>query len=254
MAKGRNLSSAQRGIAFSCCSAFLVSELILMVGAGHYMQNRNTDQSLPKFTIAQLTDFVEEFTGRVGVLVFAIGFIAAALSSQLATPLGATATAESIFFMTDRDDKEEENEEREKLQEVEKQETELESKEENTKQNTRNMKIMKHTTNIVMVGIATVVISTNGKLEGRRILNFILIYKFPVDRILVILVAQVFNGCLLPIFSICLLICINDEQFMGSAPQKGWSNIFLIISVTFTIFLAGNVLVQKVNIPPGQHA
>ena len=169
MAKGRNLSSAQRGIAFSCCSAFLVSELILMVGAGHYMQNRNTDQSLPKFTIAQLTDFVEEFTGPVGVLVFAIGFIAAALSSQLATPLGATATAESIFFMTDRDDKEEEDEEREKLQEVEKQEPELESKEENTKQNTRNMKIMKHTTNIVMVGIATVVISTNGKLEGRRI-------------------------------------------------------------------------------------
>jgi Mn2+/Fe2+ NRAMP family transporter len=64
----------------------------------------------------------------------------------------------------------------------------------------------------------------------------------------VILVAQVFNGCLLPIFSICLLICINDEQFMGSAPQKGWSNVFLVISVTFTIFLAGNVFVQKVNI------
>ena len=24
-----------------------------------------------------------------------------------------------------------------------------------------------------------------------------------------------FNGCLLPFFSICLLLCINDEQFMG---------------------------------------
>merc|ERR1711872_1179013 len=78
-----------------------------------------------------------------------------------------------------------------------------------------------------MVGIATVVISTN------------------VDRILVILVAQVFNGCLLPIFSVCLLLCVNDEQFMLSAPQKGWSNVFLVTSVTFTMFLAGNVLVEK---------
>ena len=73
------------------------------------------------------------------------------------------------------------------------------------------------------------------------------IILFLVDRILVILVAQVFNGCLLPIFSVCLLICINDEKFMGSSPQKGWSNILLVISVTFTIFLAGNVLVQKVD-------
>ena len=36
-----------------------------------------------------------------------------------------------------------------------------------------------------------------------------------MDRLVVILVAQVFNGCLLPFFSICLRLCINDEQFMG---------------------------------------
>ena len=107
MAKGRNLSSAQRGIAFSCCAAFLVSELILMVGAGHYMKSKNTDQPLTRFSIQQLTAFVEEFTGPAGVLVFAIGFIAAALSSQLATPLGATATAESIFFMPEAVDADE---------------------------------------------------------------------------------------------------------------------------------------------------
>ena len=40
-------------------------------------------------------------------------------------------------------------------------------------------------------------------------------FFLPVDRLVVILVAQVFNGCLLPFFSICLLLCINDEQFMG---------------------------------------
>ena len=64
---------------------------------------------------------------------------------------------------------------------------------------------------------------------------------------MVILVAQVFNGCLLPFFSICLLLCINDEQFMGRCPQKGWHNVFLVIGVTITLLLASNVIVQKVS-------
>ena len=57
---------------------------------------------------------------------------------------------------------------------------------------------------------------------------------------------QVFNGVLLPFFSICLLLCINDSQFMGSRPQTGWANGFLIVSVTITLFLASNVLIQKI--------
>ena len=32
---------------------------------------------------------------------------------------------------------------------------------------------------------------------------------------------------------------------MSSSPQKGWANIFLVISVTITLFLASNVIVQK---------
>jgi len=69
---------------------------------------------------------------------------------------------------------------------------------------------------------------------------------FTADRSLVILIAQVFNGCLLPFFSICLLLCLNDPQFMGSSPQKGWANISLIISVTITLFLASNVILGKI--------
>ena len=76
----------------------------------------------------------------------------------------------------------------------------------------------------------------------------IIISVFTVDRIMVILVAQVFNGCLLPIFATCLLICINDQQFMGVSPQKGWSNIFLVVSVTITMLLSSNVLIQKVMV------
>merc|ERR1712200_33346 len=80
----------------------------------------------------------------------------------------------------------------------------------------------------VMVTISTVVIAANA------------------DRSLVILIAQVFNGCLLPFFSICLLLCLNDPQFMAASPQKGWANVFLVVSVTITLFLASNVILSKI--------
>ena len=64
-------------------------------------------------------------------------------------------------------------------------------------------------------------------------------------RVHVILIAQVFNGCLLPFFSILLLVCLNDPQFMAKSPQSAWANCFLFTSVTITLFLASNVFLQK---------
>ena len=66
------------------------------------------------------------------------------------------------------------------------------------------------------------------------------------DRTLVILIAQVFNGCLLPFLSSLLLICINDPQFMGERPQPVWANVLLVVSVMITMFLASNVIIQKI--------
>jgi len=66
------------------------------------------------------------------------------------------------------------------------------------------------------------------------------------DRIFAVLLAQVLNGLLLPILSICLLLCINDTQFMKVSPQPRLSNILLITTVTITMFLAANVISQKV--------
>eukprot|EP00096_Caligus_rogercresseyi_P015468 TRINITY_DN789_c1_g1_i1.p1 TRINITY_DN789_c1_g1~~TRINITY_DN789_c1_g1_i1.p1 ORF type:complete len:180 (+),score=40.89 TRINITY_DN789_c1_g1_i1:261-800(+) len=62
----------------------------------------------------------------------------------------------------------------------------------------------------------------------------------------VILVAQVFNGCLLPFFAICLFLCLNDPKFMSQQPQTWWNNIFLMFSVTITLFLAANVFVHNI--------
>ena len=66
-----------------------------------------------------------------------------------------------------------------------------------------------------------------------------------VGRENIIMVCQVSNGCLLPFFSACLLICLNDPQFMRTSPQKGWANMALIIAVSVTIFLTYNNLSSK---------
>ena len=90
MAKGRKLGSAQRGIAFSTINAMEVSVLIMIVGHGTY-------NSSEAFTVDRLAGLVEEWIGQVGVWIFAMGFVAAALSSMLAVPLGAALTADSVF-------------------------------------------------------------------------------------------------------------------------------------------------------------
>ena len=68
--QGRELSSAQRGIAFSTISAVSVSILILIVGSGFHQEG-----STESFSISQLGDFISEFLGTAGVVIFSLGFI-----------------------------------------------------------------------------------------------------------------------------------------------------------------------------------
>ena len=92
MAEGKQIGGAQRGIAFSTGSALAVSVLILIVGAG-----ANSQVAGGGFKILQLVPVIREQLGEVGVVIFALGFIAAALSSMLTVPLGAALTADSVF-------------------------------------------------------------------------------------------------------------------------------------------------------------
>ena len=70
MAQGKQLASAQRGIAFSTTSAVSVSILILIVGSGFHQEG-----STESFSISQLGDFIAEFLGTTGVVIFSLGFI-----------------------------------------------------------------------------------------------------------------------------------------------------------------------------------
>ena len=105
MAVGKELEPTQRGIAFSTISALEVSVLILIVGAG------TAEENTGGFSIQALSNLIESLIGKVGVYVFAIGFIAAALSSMLAVPLGAALTAESVFSQCREELEEKEEEE-----------------------------------------------------------------------------------------------------------------------------------------------
>ena len=104
MAKGKSLESSQRGIAFSTVSAFEVSALILIVGAGTFDQS----SSGGVFSIQVLSGLIQKYIGEVGVFVFAIGFVAAALSSMLAVPLGAGITVKTVFTRCEEENEEEE--------------------------------------------------------------------------------------------------------------------------------------------------
>ena len=106
MAKGKELESSQRGIAFSTIAAMEVSILILIVGAGSFT-NPEGEQGQHTFSISILSGLIEKYIGNIGVFVFALGFVAAALSSMLTVPLGAGLTVQSVF--SEIEDQEEDN-------------------------------------------------------------------------------------------------------------------------------------------------
>ena len=168
MAKGKELGSARRGIAFSTASALVVSVLILIVGAGYHNWQPEDGEKGEQFSITQLGSFIKQFVGEEGVVVFAIGFIAAALSSMLTVPLGAALTADSVFSdeslasSTDKQDNPNFGHEERQAEQNSSGKTpdQLESGQQETKQ---LPKLVYMGIIFIMVIISTVVISANGK-------------------------------------------------------------------------------------------
>jgi len=300
MAVGKELEPTQRGIAFSTISALEVSVLILIVGAG------TSEETTGGFSIQALSNLIESLIGKAGVYIFAIGFIAAALSSMLAVPLGAALTAESVFSQC-REELDEKEEEEDAATELEnklldhkvvmdmskdeeasssdpaggedsqplKKKTDEETGEEDDEvppmASPEHLTLLPSPYTSLIPGslpamrlqqaalqIAAQVAKKEGKelkklprpaywtiITGMVIISTLVI-ALDAPRVQIILIAQVFNGCLLPFFAICLLLCLNDPQFMSSSPQKAWANIFLVISVSLTLFLTSNVILQKV--------
>merc|ERR1711936_313540 len=236
--------------------------------------------------------------GVIGVSIYSVGFIAAALSSMLTVPLGAALTADSVFSddVNDANDAEADGDtERpgeayavtsdkipvptspskvpmspsksdvnipispptspeKKLLSLSPQSLHTEFQQPETK-DSGSGDLKPSSSQPAELGL-TIENQTEepSKLPrwiylsimfGMVIISLIVI-SANADRTYVILVAQVFNGCLLPFFSTCLLLCLNDQQFMKTSPQPLWANIFLVTSVIITLFLASNVILQKI--------
>ena len=261
MAEGRQLKSAQRGIAFSTFCAFLVSSLILIVGSGDY-GNEIIDEPADEFEIADIAEAVSKFFGTTGVVMYSLGFISAALSSMLTVCLGAALTADSLFS-ADKDQKISNREASgidnegiypdQAVKPAAKDET-IQSREVKGSDNQGLASDAENQCTDVKTEISGLTETKGSKMPRWIYLGIMFSMVFVstvvisanVDRKTVILIAQVFNGILLPFFCICLLLCINDQSFMAQSPQKGWSNVFLSLTVTITLFLAYNVVIQKV--------
>jgi len=225
MAKGKDLQTSQRGIALSVISALIVSVLILIVGAGFHQDGG----AVTSFNISKLSVFIEQFVGEVGVVVFAVGFIAAAVSSMLTVPLGAAITADTVF--SDARENRGSDNHNPADQDENTPEFEMNLEEQHLSSQSQHLPwCVYFSIMLFQVALSAIIIGANA------------------DRTMVILVAQTFNGCLLPFFSMCLLLCLNDPQLMSSAPQPGWANLFLVCSVAITLFLAANVVIQKLTV------
>ena len=67
-----------------------------------------------------------------------------------------------------------------------------------------------------------------------------------VPTIPVIFTAQIINGFLLPCLTVCLFLCLNDTNVMPAAVAPTVvENVVLLFCVTFTIFLAGHLLLEE---------
>ena len=83
---------------FRCLELCLYGNIMMISNNETTMRLKTSDQESGEvFRITDLACFLSQYVGQAGVVVYSVGFIAAALSSMLTTPLGAALTADSVF-------------------------------------------------------------------------------------------------------------------------------------------------------------
>ena len=162
------------------------------------------------FSIQLMGELIEDTVGEVGLWFFSLGFMSAAISSMITVALGAAITADSVF-------------------------TEEHPKEDISTSSMVSSPAIQAMPRWIYYGIMIVIVFIGAFVNC-----------FQVDTSIVIALAQVVNGMLLPLFSFCVLLCINDPMFMGKQPQKWWANVLLVLGVTVTLFLAINTLISNI--------
>ena len=88
----------------------------------------------------------------------------------------------------------------------------------------------------------THLLAITGNNKKNNVLNFTLSIRFDYFNLYI---WYSMDACCHCSRYACLLICINDNQFMEKFPQKGWSNCILIVCVIITLFLTASTFSQS---------
>ena len=168
LAKGQKLSDIRFGLTVAVILGGLISMGVLVVGAALE----------PPFSFLRISEFLSGQLGGWAATAFAVGLLAAGLSSAVTAPLAAAVTVSSLFGRGSR------------------------------RWSPASWRFRSVWGGVLVVGVAF------GVSEAR-----------PVP---VIIAAQAFNGVLLPLVAVFLLLAVNDRRLMGSAGLNGrFSNVIM---------------------------
>ena len=244
MTSGSDLGQATRGIGFASLLTAVISILIVIVGSAIVIEDPNAD-----FTIEDLGNQIGKQIGETGKIFFCIGLYAAAYSSAITCPLGAALTAQQIL-----------SEGREESASNARQATRLLSQQqlasyERLSLRKSHQSLSPHRKfSLAQQEKAVQRWKSGGTYFNGSMIVIVcgsaVVSSSPVSTVGVIILAQVINGLLLPIISICLALCINDETIVA-APPSVLGNILLMAVVYVTLFLAFHLIADEVaTFPP----
>jgi len=230
MAVGKSLWQARAGIAFSTIATLITSILILICGTGA--------PDGEDFDVYTLADVIRDKTGLMGHWCFSVGFVAAAVSSMITCALGAAVTIDSLYPA---------------------------KRIATTVNYTFTSQLLLGSDSHLAAPPGDMVVRSRGAtledvlsnmknvpprvffgiMVSTQVVAFAVI-SAGVNLVAMVTLAQVFNGCLLPMYTFCLLFCLNDAKFMGKQPQTWTQNLSLLFAVLISTFLSCNVVLQNI--------
>jgi len=215
----KSIQKMKRGIGFATVMTGIISILIVVIGS---------DISLiqgQSFAVPDLGIAVGKSLGSVAKVLFCIGLYAAALSSAITCPLGISLTAQQVF-LDGRDEADHD------AQNVDNGQTNIGFFPRNwDRKGWRTSGKYYNWTMIACVGISVLAAAVGA------------------DTVVVIFLASIINGLLLPIIAVLLFFCLNDPRIMPlhEIPSK-FMNCCLIMCMFVSIVLAFNEIMNKISL------
>jgi hypothetical protein len=242
--------------------------LVLIIGNG--LESVDDD-----YDVGDLVDVVSGVTGSVGVWAFAVGFLFAAFSSILSVALGAVITIQSVLDPSmskpneSRPSADAEGTLPTTLEDGHMPSTTQSGSQEGLSLNNSDSKAdtdgQRPVAAVPLINVQEEKVQKKSLTVDEKLvlrwnsrgwryrLAAVLILFLPmiptmanVSAVVIIVMAQVVNGCILPFFATCLFLCLNDPNVMQAKRQTVWQNIRLFVALFVSWMLATNVLLSNI--------